>query len=35
VFIRVTLMTPDGSKTELPFPTFPTAVPPFPAPTSP
>lgn len=30
VFLRVTLMTPDGSKTEIDFPTFPTAVPPFP-----
>ena len=30
VFLRVTLMTPDGEKTELPFPDFPSAVPPFP-----
>jgi len=35
VFLRLTLMTPDGSKTELAFPTFPTAVPPFAEQTSP
>ena len=29
-FIRITLMSPDGTKAELPFPDFPTAVPPFP-----
>lgn len=31
VFIRITLMTPDGSKAELAFPTFPTEVPEFPS----
>ncbi len=30
-FIRVTLMAPDGSKADLPYPIFPTAVPQFPA----
>lgn len=35
VFLRLTLMNPDGSKAELAFPTFPGAVPAFPQPVSP